>query len=341
MTFEDYLQTNASEVNLQLDQFFKSWNKNISTLNPLISHLSQQFETSTEGGKRIRGVLVKLGYELSAPTTNSQPRTTDIMAASVAFEIFQTAILAHDDIIDKSPLRRGKPTLYKALGGDHYGISQTICLGDLGFFLANQLILKTNFPDLIKLQAVEVFTQTVMDTIMGEMLDVEGTSDIIQLAILKTSQYTTTGPLSLGAVLGGANQSMLDLIKQFGDNLGIAFQIQDDILGVFGDEAKTGKSASSDAEEGKNTTLIIQARKQANSAQTARLDELYGKNSLSEGELTEIRQIFENTGALDYSKQIALEYVDRAKKVIPEITSSPEYQGLLSGLAEMLVNRQK
>jgi geranylgeranyl diphosphate synthase type I len=346
MDFQLYLQESASEVERELESLYDLWRKDAKKVSPVLLPLIDITIEACKGGKRVRGALVKLGFELANDSGQSQK---DIIKVGAAFEIFQTAILAHDDIIDKSPLRRGKPTIYKALGGDHYAISQTICLGDVGFFHAMEIISKTNFPEKNKNLALQSFSRTMLETALGEILDVEiphlktqrQEKDVITISHLKTARYTITGPLLLGAILAGSEKKLLTALKEFGDNLGVAFQIQDDILGVFGTEGEIGKSVTSDIEEGKNTLLITESLKKATPKQKATLEELYGRESLTPEQINQVKEIFEATGALDYSRALALEYVGEAKKLIPEVSNNQAHQNLLNQMADYLIERKK
>ncbi len=356
MDFENYLNNTAKQIEDELNSFFKSWIKEVKDISPDLVPLANTLAKHCGGGKRLRGVLVKLGYEMakSKQTPDVSKLTSGVLAReilkpAIAYEIFQTAILAHDDVIDLSDLRRGKPSMYKELGGDHYGISQTICLGDAGFFLASLIISQSNFPAEEKNKALTSFSKTIIETALGEILDVEvphlnrpkTEADALTISHLKTARYTFVGPFDLGATLGGADQTLLDNLKEFGDKLGIGFQIQDDILGVFGDEKTLGKSVTSDIEEGKNTLLITQAQKKASSEQREVLNKYYGKGKIGESELSAIRKVFKDTGSLDYSRQVALKYVTTAKAVIPKITKEPKYSQLLSQMADFLVERDR
>ncbi|MBI4040093.1 polyprenyl synthetase family protein [Candidatus Daviesbacteria bacterium] len=342
MIFTKYLTKSANDINVQLESLYKLWERNIGKINSNLLPLISIVIKANNGGKRLRGSLVKLGYELAGGKDQKE-----ILKPAAAFEIFQTAILAHDDIIDQSPLRRGKPTIYKALGADHYAFSQTICLGDIGFFQALQIIAESNFPDKEKNLAIKSFVKTMIETGLGEMLDVElphlniekKEADAITIFKLKTARYTLIGPLELGAILAGAKQEILDNIEQFGESLGIAFQIQDDILGVFGDEKTIGKSVTSDIAEGKNTLLIIYALKQASPEQRKLLGKFYGNPQVDERGLDEVRKVFKDTQALEYSRQKALEYVSRAKKFITQVTKDKGKQQLLMEMADFLVER--
>ena len=131
--FENYHKKIAIAIGTRLQSFYVEWNKINIHKSERLAPLLLQFEEATKGGKNLRGTLICLSYILFLDKELSSNEENSILDVAVAYEIFQTAILAHDDVIDQSSQRRGKATLYKQLGGDHYAISQTICIGDLGF----------------------------------------------------------------------------------------------------------------------------------------------------------------------------------------------------------------
>lgn len=342
MDFKTYLSTSALEIEQELQKILEKWKGEVTEVSPKLTRFADLFTEASKGGKKLRGVLVKLGYEIAGGT-----EVKSILDPAAAFEIFQTAILAHDDVIDLSPLRRGKPTIYKALGGDHYGKSQAIGLGDAGLFLATKLIADSDFDDRYKNKALFFFSQTLVDTALGEILDVElphlgeaNEKDIIKIFELKTAYYTIIGPLSLGAILAGAQKGLLDQIYDFGLNLGIAFQIQDDILGVFGDEETIGKSVTSDIEEGKITLLLSFAKEQGSEEEKQLLKDLYGIGKITNKDLEKIRKVFKNSGALEYANKRAIEYVGLAKNVIKGMEISEAHKKLLLEMADFVVKRQ-
>ncbi len=345
MDFAGYLKTSAEDIDKEIDRFFQNWEKEVEKINPKLLKLTRLFAEHCEGGKRLRGVLVRLGYELVQPPVH---QSQDILKAAAAFEVFQTSILAHDDVIDQSFTRRGKPTIYRALGGDHFGISQTICLGDVGFFLAQKLILESDFPEGIKLKAFTSFTQTVLDTGLGQMLDIElprseniSERDILTVFYLKTARYTIAGPLQLGAILGGGGEMLLGELGQLGEKLGVAFQIQDDILGVFGDEKTLGKSVTSDIEEGKQTLLINYALEHSSADQRQVLKKYYGRGKIRSEELEKIQAVFKKTGALEYSQKKAESLVVEAGEIIANLAADPAKRRLLSEMSEYIISRLK
>lgn len=344
MNFSNYLSQNLPAVEDQVTALLIKWQQETSGDSPLLNELTQELVTSSAGGKRLRAILIKLGYEIFGGRSNRE-----IIRIGAAFEIFQTAILIHDDIIDQSPTRRGRPTVYRALGGDHYAVSQAICIGDSGLFLAIRTILQTNFSPAIISRAAALFCQIMLDTTTGQMLDVllpndrktQTVKNVLDIFRLKTARYTVTGPLQLGAVLAGADNQTLTLLQNFGDNLGIAFQIQDDILGVFGSEEITGKSTQSDIEEGKITLLYLYALEHTTPSDKQFLLSHYGQRNINKSQVEHIRKIIMESGSLEHSRQQASTYANRATALIPQLTSDPHFQQLLTEMADLLINRQK
>ncbi len=222
MDFDVYMRNAAGEIDGEITKVLASFRGEVSETDKNLLPLVDKFILSCEGGKRIRGVMVLLGYEIARGKGRGERGKSEkeIFRAAAAFEIFQTAILAHDDIIDQSPTRRGRPSLYKSAGKD-----KALVLADIGFFLANTLI---DNP-----KAQKFFNRAMINTGLGQLLDLEPQKkkpQIIQTYELKTAWYTFIGPLTLGAILGGADGKMIKRLELFGKNLGIAYQIRDDIL---------------------------------------------------------------------------------------------------------------
>lgn len=238
MDFKRFTQDTVERIDQELKRLLEEWRSEAGKTAASLLPLVDKFIKACQGGKRIRGTLVKLGYEMGKSTTDYRLPTTaevgrqkseDIIKIAAAYEIFHTAILAHDDIIDQSLERRGGPSLYQALGGNHYGISQAITLSDAGFFLAIKIISESKFEEKLKNQALRMFAKTMVDTAIGQMLDIQK-GDPATIMRLKTAKYTVSGPLQIGTILAGGKQNLLDQLDKFGTYLGIAFQIKDDIL---------------------------------------------------------------------------------------------------------------
>lgn len=359
MDFGKYLEQNAGKLDKQIEKILDEWIKEVEKIDKKLVPLGKAFIKSCTGGKRIRGTLVKVGYEIGKQSSAISHQSSDrdktsliadsaailkadssIFKVAAAYEILHTASLIHDDIIDRSPTRRGQKSLYKALGGYHYGVSQGISLGDIGFFLTVKIISESKFPEVLKNKVLRLFSKTMIDTGLGEILDVEKGDPLI-LARLKTARYSVCAPLQIGAILARADHRLVRILGEFGENLGIAYQIQDDILGIFGEEKTLGKSVTSDIEEGKNTTLFEYALKNADRNQKEVLEKLYGKGKIRSHGLEVVRRIFKGTRALDYAENEAKKYKNKALKMLPGITKDQKMSKILQQLAEYLVERKK
>jgi len=340
--FKTYLQATAVEIEKELKKIEKELRKESTNDFGEIDKLKKRFSESWLGGKMLRGTLVKLGYELGYGK-----QIKAIWKPAAAFEILHTALLVHDDIIDQSTTRRGKLAMH-VHPNNHYGISQAICLGDLGISLAGKLIAESDFPSKNKSQALAYFFEIVNQTILGEMMDVASSQrfertekQILEIHTMKTANYTLIGPLTLGAILAGAKAELLNKITLFAKPLGIAFQIQDDVMGVFGDEKVVGKSTTSDIEENKSTLLISYALEHANSQQKQLLNSYYGKKSVTKKELEIVKEIFRETGALRYSENKIKNLLKKPKMILPQMKIKEKEKNLLLDFIEMLVAREK
>lgn len=296
----------------------------------------------SKGGKRIRACLVSLGYGLVKNDKNAY----DVLLPSLSYELFQTGILAHDDIIDNSDYRRFKPSMHKDLGSGHNGVSKSICVGDLGIVAAIEIINMSSFDATIKLRAISHQNKVFSATIAGELKDIEysycntvAEKDILEMYRLKTAQYTVAGPLVLGAVLAGADDEKIKIISDFGEAVGICFQIRDDILGMFGSEAKLGKSITSDMCEGKKTVLVSHFEAVADNEQKKKFYSAYGDENSTSSELETVRKLLVETGCLEYAEMLCKFYTDKANVLINLISDSFESRELLSDFLEYMTSR--
>ncbi|MBI2338059.1 polyprenyl synthetase family protein [Candidatus Daviesbacteria bacterium] len=264
MDFEKYLKESVKATDKEIERILNKQLNEAGEIDKKLVPLLFAFIKSCRGGKRIRGALVVLGYQLgmsfwggaeaTTPESRSwmrsprRPYQDDIYKVAAAYEILHSAVLIHDDIIDQSPLRRDQPALHQALGGNHYALSQAISLADYGFFLSFKLISESDFPTDYKISALKLFSQIMMNTAWGELLDLEDTDPLIVMKF-KTACYTIAGPLQLGAILAGANEEKIRIFGQFGEKLGIAYQIRDDILDNETDNIEKLESAGKAAEK--------------------------------------------------------------------------------------------
>jgi len=306
------------------------------------------------GGKRIRPALVYYGY-LSAGGKDDQ----NIVETSMSIELIHSFLLIHDDIIDRDEKRHGVATLherYKKIGlsfvsskdNDHFGNSMAIVAGDMANAMANGIMFNAKLAPKTIIQALDKLQDIVYVTIPGEMLDVvlgnrghASEKEVLRMFEGKTSRYTFEGPLHLGCVLAGGDEKMLSALTAYSLPLGKAFQIRDDILGVFGDEKKMGKPVGSDVIEGKQTLLLIKALQKGTSKQKQILKSYLGKKDLTEDELEKFREIIRETGSLDYSRVLAEKFVSEALEAIKGINfKNEEAKFFLEGIARYIIKRE-
>lgn len=346
MDFKEFYRIYASKIEKSMRIFLEEEVKgDFAGKGKIISQFEDIFVASFFGGKKLRGILVALGYYLYM-----QEDMDDILNPCIAYEIFQTSILLKDDIIDNSLYRRGKLSLYKNIDCIVKNLEQakgiTICLSDYAYGLAFKALLKSNFKLNIKLNALEMMINHINNTEIGQILDInmsfwEGEvsqKEIIDIAYYKTAFYTAIGPLSLGAVLAEVSEETIKQISIFGACLGIAFQIQDDILGIFGDN--TGKTMNSDAIEGKKTILYEYIMKKATNSQKDEFSRIYGKKVPSI-DIDKIKEIMIDSGALDYAKKMKDKYKQGALEAMMKMNVGTDKTVLLEQLCESFVNRDR
>lgn len=347
-----YLKDYVSKTEPILAKFFDQKIKEAAEISPINTEMMRRYKDFMKGGKKLRGALVKLGNECFNGKNEKA-----ILQASIAMEIIQSFLLIHDDIMDQDELRRGKPTIhhqfetihkqkYKKGDSSHYGICLGIVLGDTSFSLAIGILCASSLPDKVKIRALDLLNKILLNTTYGQALDVTYEcfetityEDVLRVHTHKTAYYTITGPLSIGAALAGAENNQIEKIKHFGQPIGIAFQIRDDILGMYSDEKTLGKPVDSDIREGKNTLLIVKALELANKKDKEFLQSHYGKTNLSKRNVEKIRKIIKDTGSLEYSNQLGWQLVQEGKSFIPEITTDPSLQKILASFADFMMER--
>ncbi len=299
------------------------------------------FIRHSASGKRLRAYLVKLGYELEGKCADEK-----IIPVAMSYELFQTGVLVHDDIIDNSRTRRFKPAMHVELGDNHNGVSKAICTGDMGLMCALDIIEASDYPDSIKSACIRHQNKVFVSTIAGELKDIElsecseySMEDVLEMYSLKTAQYTISGPLLLGAILSGMNCDNIEKLSEFGKYVGIAFQIRDDILGIFGDEIKLGKPVISDLHEGKKTVLSAHFIDNASEEDKKLYDSIYGNPESTNQDLEKIRNMFINSGTLDFANSECKNYTDKAAKILEKLDVTQESKELLYELLEYMTSR--
>jgi geranylgeranyl diphosphate synthase type I len=304
-------------------------------------------------GKRLRGALAIIAYEMFG---GSRRKTG--LALALAVELAQDYLLMVDDVMDRSDTRRGRATIHKQYGemlskdgisadiahvGDMLGLSVGLIAGHLAARVLSEI--DDNPRRLVEAQ--RLFQTNIAATGFGQMDDLINQArgnftiaDIRRMYMLKSSYYTFVNPLQIGAVLAGAQNSDLDMLRAFGEYAGLAFQLQDDLLGMFGEEVLTGKSSMDDLREGKMTILMRYALDHADREQVRQLREALGNHSVTQQQYTQVCAVLEVTGSRNYVAQEIQKATHAAAEVLTSQASWDDQGKLyLFGLLNYTANR--
>ncbi len=342
-----------AKINRHLESFLANKVEEAARISPYVRDLvANAKEYTLRGGKRLRPIFFIYGYKcLSAGNEEA------IIEAAISIELMQSYLLIHDDIMDEDELRRGKPTfhaLYKEIcerefghaKSDRFGENMAIITGDLLESYGEEVLASADFDAQYVRKALCKYLQVVRNVGYGQILDVLSerrghitTDDVLRIHKLKTASYTIEGPLQIGAILGGAEEEDLDVMRDYGIPLGIAFQIQDDILGMFGDKNKIGKPVGSDIREGKKTLLILYALEHSNADERRFIQKKLG-NRLTEDEMQMIRDIVIRTGSLDYSIGLVNANIEKAKRAMENSKFRTEAKEFLIKICDFIARRE-
>jgi geranylgeranyl diphosphate synthase, type II len=323
-------QLRQAQVDGVLDRFFSLAKNRAAAFGPEYVRLWEELESSATGGKRFRPRMVFSAYQSLGGS--------DLEAAAyvgAAFELLHTALIVHDDVIDHDFVRRGIPNVSgsyrdRALAdgaseqvAEHKGISAAVIAGDLALFNAYRLIDRSGVSDVTRDRLVEVMDDALFASAAGELIDVDFShltdmprvDDILTMERLKTAVYSFECPLQAGAILAGASEQIVATLADFGREIGVAYQIVDDLLGVFGQESETGKTTIGDLREGKRTVLVSYA---TTTPQWAEIEPLIGKADLSEAEAAHVRELLDSTGSRAFAEGLARYYANRARSRLAE-----------------------
>jgi geranylgeranyl diphosphate synthase type II len=282
------------------------------------------------GGKRIRPILVLMGNELFDNIK------TDAWPVANAIELFHNFTLIHDDIMDAAPLRRGMPTVH-----EKYGSHTALLAGDVMLVKAYEYL--NNVDKDIASRIIKWFNTTAAQVCEGQQLDMDfekrdnvALGEYINMIALKTS-VLLAGALRMGAIIGGAGKRNADHLYEFGKNLGIAFQVQDDYLDAFGDPEKFGKQVGGDILANKKTFLLINALANGNTEQLTAIKELLAGQTTYKVE--RMLDLYRQTGADALTKDLQKEYYEKAMFHLDEIAVVSARKKPLLELAEFLIAR--
>ncbi len=311
----------------------------LSSISPILFRKIKDF--SLRKGKRIRPALFVIGYKGYADKT-----AKGLYQSALSIELLHDFMLIHDDIIDKSLTRRGKASLHASF--DKYleknkkvkfnGSDLSIVVGDIIYALAINAFLSIRVGFSRKEKALENFVKAAVFTGSGEFIElINGIkpleklkkSDVYKIYDHKTAFYTFSCPLSTGAILAGAKEKELTKINEYGKYIGRAFQIKDDILGIFAGEKKTGKSQTSDLQEGKKTLLIFYAYKNCSKSRQKQIKKIFSKEKINPADLKQIQKIIIESNGLDSAKKEIRRLTAKSQLILDSLVMKKTYKKAL------------
>ena len=336
-----------------LDTFVDEQAVRLEPLGADAARLVEAAHASVSGGKRFRAAFCAWGFRA---VRDEGPDAGALVRAAASLEVLHASALVHDDYMDDSDTRRGRPATHKAFEALHrekgwsgdpeqYGAAAAILLGDLLLSWSDELLRRCGMPHDVVRDALTFFDTTRSEVIAGQFLDVSvqarGESDVEQaMRVLryKSAKYSIERPLHVGAALAGAGPEMLEALTRFGLPLGEAFQLRDDLLGVYGDPDSTGKPAGDDLTEGKRTVLVALALEGAGGRDAKRLDDALG-TALSVDEVADLRRIIDESGAHAEVERRIGDLTTRSLVALDEAPVTDAARGVLRELAAAATQR--
>ncbi|MGA1792791.1 MAG: polyprenyl synthetase family protein [Thermoplasmatota archaeon] len=352
MDISSVLSKEREAIEAELEEFFQR-EISVSMDDPLVHDIIGSIKEFTmRDAKRVRAILAVMGYRAAGGKDIERARK-----AAIALELIQSMLLIHDDIIDRSHTRRGKPSLHVHYSNLHgsmiyrgeagsFGTNMAIIAGDLAESFGEKALLVSGFPDDRIREALGHQADMIRDTGYGQVFDLfsvelpEWSEEMVsKVHTYKTARYTFDGPLRIGASLHGASKEQMDALSGYAVPVGIAFQIIDDILGFFGDPKRGGPNDLSDIKEGKRTLLIIKALENGTEAQKEKLLSCLGDPALTVDRAEEARQIIRDTGSERYSREMARSRTEEGINALEGADLDPEVVTFLKEFAAYLMER--
>lgn len=330
-------------VQTRLDTELDRWEVELAEIGPDVIDLIGPVRALLQGGKRLRAGFAYWGWRAAGREDHD-----GAISLATAMEFFQAAALVHDDVMDDSETRRGKPAMHRALSRTHrgrgwhgdpdrFGTAGAILAGNLCLGWCDDLFTDSGLPTESLTAARPAFERMRGQLMAGQFLDIvtsmrpwdrlddaERIERARQVIRYKSAKYSIEHPLLIGATAGGASAADLDALSRYGLALGEAFQLRDDVLGVFGDPEVTGKPAGDDLREGKRTVLIARALAGADDIGTSRIDQWLGAPDLGIEEVHAFQQLLVDTGALEGVEADIAHGADAARMALAEATGVAE-----------------
>ena len=340
------LDRTVQDINLELEKFARNseFIRNSSKASAFLADSLR--DMITRNGKRIRPMLFIFSY--LGYTGSGKIDREKLLKASLSVEILHVFLLIHDDIIDKASFRRGKPTIHrmfnKELGlekNDRTGSDLGIVAGDILFTAAVNCLLSMDELPERKEKALRLFLSAASNTGTGEFLDILNDKktideippeEILATYEMKTAEYTFSSPLLIGASLAGAYAEESERLNSYGRSTGIAFQLLDDLLDVFGDAALTGKPAFNDIRSGKRTLLASRTAKTLPDLSRKDFIRLFAKKDKTDEDCEKIKTLMISSGSEKYTRDLAFKMLEKAERALIMLKMRPEQKNAVASL---------
>lgn len=356
-------------IQQEIDSFCDDKRQQLSEISEDLIPIIDYTQELLQGGKRFRALFAYWAWAAALPKDSNPSELIDqangIVGIASALEVFHAAALVHDDLMDQSDTRRGQPAIHKRFENMHtekgflgdperFGQSGSVLVGDLMLNWSSEVFGSA----VTQAQTAEIesscrneFSKMRFEVMAGQYLDVleENAAPLRSLAdavtkaekvmLYKTAKYSLEAPLLIGASFAGANEETLRGFSNFGIPLGLAFQIRDDILGVFGDPEVTGKPAGDDLREGKRTVLVALTLQNSSSSIARIFNDLLSERELESEQIEFMQQTIRDSGALEKTERMMQEYGDRALQVLETLDLEPVAKNKLQDLAERVISR--
>jgi len=345
-----------TRVQKALDDHLSLQARRLEDVSPDLGALIECIVDLVRGGKRLRPAFCYWGWRGAGA-----PDGEAIVTAAAALELFQAAALLHDDVMDGSDTRRGLPATHRRMAnlhrgngwtgdGERFGNSAAILAGDLCLSWSDEMLSRSGLTadtiargrDMFDLMRTQLMGGQYLDVLEQVLTEADGGGTVgraRQVIRFKSAKYTIEHPLLIGAAFAGASPDLLASYAAFGLPLGEAFQLRDDVLGVFGDPAQTGKPAGDDLREGKRTVLVALALDAATPAQSAAVRRRLGDPHLDADGLRTLRDVIVDTGALAAVEELIVELVGQARTALAHSDVAEPARGVLAELVHAATAR--
>lgn len=356
-------------IQQEIDSFCEDKRQQLAEISEDLIPIIDYTQELLQGGKRFRALFAYWAWAAALPKDSNPSELIEqangIVGIASALEVFHAAALVHDDLMDQSDTRRGKPSIHKRFENMHtekgflgdperFGQSGSVLVGDLMLNWSSEVFgsavtqaqteeIESNCRNEFSKMRFEVMAGQYLDVLEENAAPLRSLADAVTMAekvmLYKTAKYSLEAPLLIGASFAGADEETLRGFSNFGIPLGLAFQIRDDILGVFGDPEVTGKPAGDDLREGKRTVLVALTLQNSASSIARIFNDLLSERELESEQIEFMQQTIRDSGALEKTERMMQEYGERALQVLETLELEPVAKNKLQDLAERVISR--